>query len=415
MPVAKLTKRLAEATTVPAAGESWVWDTEVRGLGLKLTPGGRRVFFVKYRVPGVRATKKLQLGPFGPLTVDQARLEAKRVLGDVATGVDPARERARGKAAPLLAEALDQYLADHKGRWKPRTSAEYTRQANDIIKPALGTLRVQDVTRESIAAVVRRLQPTPILANRVLALLSAFFTWTIKSGIRPDELNPCRYHPRHVERGRKRFLTGEELMRLGEALRQAELGEWTDEADEKLPTAAWQSLAAIRLLLFTGCRRNEILDLRWSEVDFARGLLLLRDTKTEESVRPLSAPARAILEGLTRGNPADRVLAGTRGRRHDLIPAWYAVRRVAKIPDVRLHDLRHTVASRSQHAGHSLLITGSLLGHRDLATTKKYAHLIPEPLQAAADHVFQEIDSLVSKRSTPVQPITRPAKKKHRA
>ena len=236
----------------------------------------------------------------------------------------------------------------------------------------------------------------------MLALLSAFCTWAVRAGVRPDGVNPCRHFPRHKEQGRTRFLTGEELGQLGVAIKAAETGTWTDEAGKALPRAPWQSVAAVRLLALTGCRRSEILELRWSEVDLDRGQLLLADSKTGESVRPLSKAAIEVFKAVPKGEPTDRVLPGTRGRRHEVKPAWTAIRLLAKLPDVRLHDLRHTVASRSQHAGDSLLMTGALLGHRNLATTQKYAHLIADPVRLAADRVGGEIGALLDGRKTPV-------------
>ncbi|MCC7133505.1 MAG: integrase arm-type DNA-binding domain-containing protein [Gemmatimonadales bacterium] len=407
MATARLTKRVVDAATAQRTGDRWLWDAEVRGLGLKVTPTGRRVFALKYRVPGQRATRKLTLGTYPAITLDQARSMAKQALGRIATGQDPARERAQGRTAPTMAEALRDYLRDHHGRWKTRTAAEYAKQVEEYLIPALGSIRVQDLSRADVGAFVRRFGNTPVLANRLLALLSAFCTAAVQAGLRPDGVNPCRHFPRFKERSRTRFLTGEELTRLGAALTAAEAGRWNNVNGEPLPPAPWQSIAAVRLLALTGCRRGEILDLRWAEVDLERGHLRLRDTKSGESVRPLSGAARAILEGLPQSRPDNRVLPGTKGRRHEIKPAWMAVRRLAGLDDVRLHDLRHTVASRSQHSGHSLLVTGSLLGHRNLQTTQKYAHLVADPVQEAADRVAGEIEALMSGRQTQTVPLVR--------
>jgi len=399
--VLKLTKRAVDATPIPHSGESWHWDTELKGLGLKVTPAGRRAFVLKYRIPGDRATKKLTIGAYGAITVEQARLEARRLLSEVAKGDDPARARSSRREAPTVATALVQYLAEQGVRWKPRTRQEYRRQTETFVVPAIGRRLVQEVERGDIGSLLRRLQDRPVLANRVLAFLSGFFTWTIRSGLRPDEKNPCRFIPKHPESSRTRFLSGEELARLGAALREAEKGSWTGEDGKPLPSAPWQSIAAIRLLLFTGARKTEILDLTWKNVDVERGQLHLPDTKTGESIRPLSGPALEILQSLPAGAPNDRVVPGSGGRRHDPKPTWQAVRHLAGLPDVRIHDLRHTVASRSQHAGDSLLVTASLLGHRDLDTTRKYAHLIPDPLRVAADRVAGDMAALLDGRTTP--------------
>jgi integrase len=409
MATVRLTKRLVDSVEAPETGETWLWDTQVRGLGLKVTPGGRRVFAIWYRMPTGRTTTKLTLGVYGALTLDQARTEATKALGLVATGHNPARERKTRRQAPTVADALDDFLRDGEGKWKPRTAQGYRQQVAQHIQPVLGTRKVRDVSRDDVALLLRRLHRTPYLANRVLALVSSFMTWAIRAGLRPDGLNPAKHQPRNKEQGRTRFLTGDELRRLGDAITAAEAGTWTDAEGKQLPPAPWQSIAAIRLLALTGCRRGEILDLRWNEVDLERGQLLLRDTKAGESSRPLNTAALAVLAALPTKpadrNPTDRVLAGRSGRRHELKLAWEEIRRVAELEGVRLHDLRHTVASRSQHSGHSLLVTGALLGHRNLATTKKYAHLIDDPLREAADRVGAEIGALLDGTTTAVTPI----------
>ena len=401
MAIAKLTKRLVDDMPVPGAAESWTWDSEIKGFGLKITPTGRKVFFLKYRPRGSRTTAKLQLGPYGPLTVEQARDQARRALGAVIGGSDPARDRSSRRQAPTVAEALDDYLADFSGRWKPRTAHGY----HSNIKPWIGSRKVADLSREDVGGLLRSLRETPVLANRVQALISAFMTHAIRSGLRADGQNPAKHLPRHKEIGRTRFLSGEEIGRLGNALQAAERGTWTDKDGKALPPAPWQSIAAIRLLALTGCRRNEILDLRWAEVDLSRGVLLLQDTKSGRSVRPLNGTARKIIESLKRGSPDERVLPGTKGRRHEVKYAWEKVRRVAELKAVRLHDLRHTLASRSQHEGHSLLTTGSLLGHKNLATTQKYAHLVDDPIKQAADRLGADIGALLEGSSTAVVPI----------
>ena len=169
MATAKLTKRLIDSLQAPEAGEIWVWDAETKGFGLKVTPGGRKVFYLKFRTPTDRTTKKLTIGAFGAVTVEQARDQAIKALGAIVAGSDPARDRANRRKAPLMAEALADYLNDHRGKWKPRTLAEYTRQVDDILTPALGTTKVADLSREDVATVIRRLSKTPTLANRVLA------------------------------------------------------------------------------------------------------------------------------------------------------------------------------------------------------------------------------------------------------
>lgn len=408
MAVMKLTKRAIDLTPTPKAAESWYWDTDLKGFGLKVTSSGRRVFYLKYRMPGDRSSRKLSIGTFGGLTVEQARAEARRFQAEVAKGEDPGRTRAGRREAATVAVALSQYLTEQGVRWKPRTREEYQRQAKAFVVPVIGQKLVHEVERGEVGSVLRKLRDRPVLANRVLAFLSGFFWWAIRSGLRPDERNPCRFIPKHPETGRTRFLSGEELARLGAALREAERGSWTDEEGQPLPPAPWQSIAAIRLLLFTGARKTEVLDLTWQNVDVERGHIHLPDTKTGESVRPLSGPALEVFRTLPPGDAGDRVLPGAGGRRHDIKRTWNAIRREAQLEAIRIHDLRHTVASRSQHAGDSLLVTAALLGHRDLETTRKYAHLIADPIRAAADRVAGDMAALLDGTTTPVLPLRRP-------
>ncbi len=405
MATAKLTKRTADALASPASGEEWLWDSDL-GFGLKALPSGRKVFYLKYRVAGDRPTHKVNIGAYGVFTVDQARHEAQRLLGSVALGSDPARTKTEQKAALTVEQAFRAYLDENAIRWKPRTKVEYGPQVDQFIVPMLGRMKVASVSRADVARLLHRLGDRPILANRVRALMSAFFSSAVRTGLRQDDRNPCVHLPRHQEQGRVRFLANDELIRLGAAMRQVEKGSWKDETGMSRPPAPWQSLAAIRLLLFSGCRKTEILNLRWSEVDLGRQQLRLQGTKTGESFRPLSSAAMEVLQTLPSGDGHDRVIPGMRlGSPHDPRPTWRNICGIANLKGLRLHDLRHTVASRSQHAGHSLLVTGSLLGHRDLATTKKYVHLIQPPMQAALNEVTDEMAALMEGTVTPVRQL----------
>ena len=195
--------------------------------------------------------------------------------------------------------------------------------------------------------------------------------------------NPCRYTVIYKEPPRERFLTEEEFRRLGRVLREAE-------ADGVIPA---QAVAAIRLLMLTGCRRNEILALRWKEVDLAAGELRLADTKTGARTIALSPEAVRVLAGLprVRGNPwvVPGTAAGT--RLCDISPSWQLVRARAGLEDVRLHDLRHSFASRALALGESLPTIGKLLGHARIETTARYAHLARDSVDASAARVAASI------------------------
>jgi integrase len=226
------------------------------------------------------------------------------------------------------------------------------------------------------------LSDKPYQANRVLAFLSAFFNWAEKHGLRPDGSNPCRHVEKYREGQRERFLSQAELGRLGDALREA----------EKDKCSPWV-IAAIRLLTFTGARRNEILTLRWEHVSEERECLMLPDSKTGRKAIHLNAPALALLQSVPRleGNPY--VICGEKAGRHlvNLEKPWRRIRAAAKLDDVRLHDLRHSFASVAASGGQSLVVIGKMLGHSKATTTARYAHLADDPVKAASNAVGRQI------------------------
>jgi integrase len=250
--------------------------------------------------------------------------------------------------------------------------------------PRLGKLPVNAITRQDINKLHTALRDTPTQANRVLALLSKMFSLSEKWGLRPDGTNPCRHVERYRETSRERFLSGEELARLGETLARVER-ERTEL--ESVPTA-------VRLLIFTGARLGEILTLKWEHVDTENGLLRLPDSKTGKKLIHLGGPALEVLANASRkeGNPF--VCAGIRPGAHLIgIPkAWARILKQADLQGVRLHDLRHSFASVAAGENLGLPIIGHLLGHTQPQTTARYAHLSTDPLRAAADVISRKID-----------------------
>jgi integrase len=211
-------------------------------------------------------------------------------------------------------------------------------------------------------------------------------------GVLPDGSNPCRHVERFAEEHRERFLSEQELARLGAALKHAErLGR---ESDGESPFA----VAAVRLLVLTGCRMSEILTLRWQDVDLDAGLLRLPDSKTGKKTVRLNAPARELLAALPRieGNPF--VVVGGRDGEYlkDLERPWRRIRERAALANVRLHDLRHSFASVAAAGGHSLPIIGALLGHTQSATTQRYAHLGADPLRQASEAIGKRLETAMS-------------------
>ncbi len=379
----RITKRIVDSLTPSDGTETILWDIDLAGFGCRVRPGGAKTYFVSYRAGRGRAApmRKLTIGRHGnPWTPEMAREEARRILADVAHGADPAAERDAAKKAETLADLAARFMAEHvSAKRKSRTGAEYARLLDKLILPALGPVKLADVTRAAVSRLHYALRGTPYQANRVLALLSKMMNLAEAWGLRPNGSNPCAHVERYAEHHRERLLSAEELARLGDAIR----------AYRGSPFVP----AAIRLLLFTGARLNEILGLQWDWIDYQRGEARLPDSKTGRKTLHLPAPALAVLSDLPRleGNPF--VIAGqVKGARLvNLETPWRAIRAAAGLPDARLHDLRHAFASIGAAAGDSLLVLGKVLGHTQAATTQRYAHLASDPVKATAGRIAGKI------------------------
>ena len=404
----RITKRAVDAAK-PRKADTYLWDRELPGFGLKVTPAGRKVYLVQYRLGGRKGhTRRVTIGQHGQITPTFARDEAKRLLGTIATGRDPANERDKAKAERSLAVVLDQFMAEHvRPKLKATTAESYQRVARLYVLPLLGRHSIGDVNRSEIARLHHEMRAKPYQANSTLAMLSKFFGWAEKHGLRPDGSNPCRHVEKYREGRRERFLSQAELGRLGDALREAE---------QERSCSPWV-IAAIRLLTLTGARRNEILTLRWEYVSEEHKSLLLPDSKTGRKTIPLNPPALDVLHAIPRleGNPY--VICGERPERHlvNLEKPWRRIRAAAKLDDVRLHDLRHSFASVGASGGQSLVIIGKMLGHSQPATTARYAHLADDPVRAASEAVGRYIASAMDgNMSAEVVDFTRPRGARHK-
>jgi len=372
----RITKRAVDALAAPATGEAVLWDDALAGFGVRVRPGNVKAYVVLYRAGAGRSAplRKVTIGKHGsPWTPDTARTEAKRLLGLVAGGADPAGVKSERRMAESMADLAARFLAEHvDAKRKDRTAAEYRRLLDKIILPALGKKKIGDVTRADIARLHHANRDAPYQANRMLAVLSKMFNLAEAWGIRPDGSNPCRHIERNPERGRERMLSAAELARLGDALAAYDCSPYVP--------------AAVKLLLFTGARLSEILGLHWDHVDIERGEARLPDSKTGAKTLYLPPPALAVLAGLPRVQGNLHVIVGQKDGAGlvNLEKPWRAIRKAADLPDVRLHDLRHAFASVGAAGGDSLLVIGKLLGHAQAATTARYAHLAADPVKAAA-------------------------------
>jgi integrase len=284
----------------------------------------------------------------------------------------------------LFDKFLVEYASKHK---KPSTVVGDKRMIDRHLRPRFGKKLVRSVERSELRSLHASLRDTPYEANRVLALASTIFSFAAND----LEWIPRHEHPavgikRFQEKKRKRYLSQQELARLGTSLARGESG-LLERHISKYATAM------IRLLLLTGARHHEILCLRWAEVNFERGCLELNDSKTGEKDIHLPPPALEILSGLPREESNPFVIVGRKPGAHlvNIKDPWSLIRKDAGLDDVRLHDLRHSFASVGARSGLSLPVIGALLGHRETATTARYAHLSDDPLKTAVDSIGEEI------------------------
>jgi len=409
----KLTKRTIDAM-VPAASRVVLWDMELRGFGLRVEPSGAKTFILRYRPKGSGASGTKQfvtIGRYGVLTPEEARTRAKEILGEVANGRDPAKARNEMKAAATIAELFEEFSRLHvKPKLKPSTLRSYRSLFTVYVDPQWGKRQIHALSTSDIGRWHAGMTDRPVPANRVLSMMGAMYTWGAKNGLLPRGINPCIDIDRYKEQGRERYLSARELERLGAAIREAEtVGiPWNvdDSSDhskhvpkDRTPVPIGRDVAAaLRLLLLTGARLKEILHLQWEWIDLQSASLVLPVSKTGRRVIYLNGPALVILESLPRtgkfvfmGKPKIHESGATGQRteapRSDLKRPWEGIRRMAGLEDVRLHDLRHTHASVGVGSGVSLQIVSKLLGHNQLSTTQRYAHLASDPIRSASEEL----------------------------
>ena len=374
------------------------WDDEVSGLGLRVTAKGVKAFILNYRIHG--RERRMTLGRArvgidgGDLTVAEARDRARKARIQIRDGDDPLEVRARRMQLPTMDWALTEFLEKrlpHRvaiGRMAPSTAREYRRQIEKYVRPALGRKRVADVTKADVEKMLSSLPP--VMANRVCALVSAFFTWCEgheledKERLRPQHTNPARGIDKAVEEARDRTLSGDELSRLGQAL-------------STVPGNSG-AILAIRLAALTGLRIGEWQNAQWDDVDLQHGLLTLPKSKTGRRVHSLPGPAVALLA------EAPRVGACVvPGRNPDCPLDYRAIQRhfarvceVAEIQGVRLHDLRRTVMTEAAASGASSHLLRDMLGHKTTAMADRYIRRAGEPLTELRERMGVEMAAKMS-------------------
>lgn len=402
----KLSKKVVDLAR-PGARPSFVWCSELKGFGVRVFPSGTKKFVVDYRnESGER--KRMSIGAYGPLTVDDARKLALGVLGDAVRGDDPLTERQTKRKGMKVGDLCDRYIIAldagqimGKGR-QPKKPVTVYQDKNAIerhIRPLLGKKLLADLKPSDIrgyindvtagkTATVEKTGPNglavvkggPGAAERTSGLLGSMLTQAVEWGL--IEINPARGVKRPQGKPRTRRVSPEEFSKIGAAIRQSE-----DQG------GLWQGIAAMRLLILTGCRKGEILGLRWSEVDIEGHCLRLEDSKEGSSVRPLSKDAIAVLEGLERDS--EYVLPATRGNGHYVgYPASHGrIMALAEIDGVTAHTFRHTFASVADGLGYSEATVATILGQKSKSVTRRYIHALDDHLISAADRTAAEISS----------------------
>ena len=436
----RITKRAVDALTCPPGRDRvFLWDCDLSGFGVAAMPcrkapdgkkiEGTKTYVVQFRQQG--RSRRMKLGEHGRLTPDEARSMAKDVLGAVERGKDPIEERRARQKVRTFKEVAEDFMRLHvAAKKKPRTHDEYDRLLRLHIYPGLGGRPITSITKVDVARLHSGLSDRPSAANRCLALFDTVWNWAAGKG----ELSgpsPTKGLERNAERSRERYLTPDELRRLGRVLREAETTGLPWAVDETGPNAKHlpktnrarvldpHAVAAIRLLMLTGARLREILEARWDYIDWDRGMMFLPDSKTGRKTLYVSDVAMNILESIPRvaGNP--HIIPGDKkgAPRADLKRPWSAIVRAAGLlkagekpdpkakageqrkrkrvseaqPSIRIHDLRHTFAATGAGSSLGLPVIGKLLGHSQARTTQRYAHLDADPMHKAANLIGSQI------------------------
>ena len=377
----RIGKRAVEALRV-AEGDATFWDRDLPGFGVRVYATGRKVYVVQTRGP--EGPRRVTLGRHGEMSPEEARKRARPAIDRLKRGEDPFPP-----PELTVADLAGRYLRTHVAvHCRPSSARLYELVLRRHILPALGEKPLGAVGRGDVAALHRRLRDLPHMANRAARVLSGMYRQAESWGLAPPGSDPCRSVRYYRERPRERFLAPDEYRRLGRALREA------DASDR-----SWRpAVAAIRMLLLTGCRKGEIVTLRWDDVDRTAGELRLRHAKSGPRMVPLTAPVIRVLDGIprTQGNPW--VIRGRKPGSHltDLAYHWRRLAARAGLEGVRIHDLRHSYASRALALGEGLSAIGQLLGHAGVGTTARYAHLMRDAERAAAERVGDSIAAHIS-------------------
>lgn len=374
MPKAKLDAALClTARCEPGKKRTDYWDTSISGFVLECRASGSKAFVLRYTNEYGKQAQRT-IGMYGDITYDQARRVAQRWRSEVVLGGDPAAKKAERKAIPTYAEVARQHIEHNETYQKTPHNTESVIRCH--LLPRWGKLRLNEITSQAIASWLADLRRTfaPATVEKVRVTMNRSFELAGKWGIPGAQLNPVKAVPRpRFNNKKERFLTAQEAERLVKACKAS---------------ASTQLAPIIQLLLLTGARKAEILTARWSNVDLDQRALYLPDTKTgKPRYVPLSADAVEVIKGLRRWEKCDWLVPNpvTRKPFTDLKRPWDSARNKAGLPDVRIHDLRHSAASFMVNSGVDLYAVGKILGHSSPDTTQRYSHLSQDTLLSAVE------------------------------
>lgn len=382
----RLTDAIVKRIPAPEKGYSIAHDSEARGFAVRVTAKGVRSFILNYYTRGGR-DRCYTIGQFPDWSTTAARAKARELRREIDAGGDPLAEIEAERSAPTVTELIDRFEAEHLPRKRPQTARDYQRMLDNHIRPHFGThAKVADVVYADVDGLHRKITRSgaKYAANRCVAIVSKMFSLAVRWGM--CETNPAKGIERNTEHHRQRYLSGDELSRLVAAL--------ANHPDR-------QAAEAVRMLLFTGARRGEVLSMRWADVDLGEGVWSKPPSSTKQNKHhqvPLNAPARALLARIREEQAAQHPnhplgafvfpsTASATGHLVEIKKSWAALTRAAGISDLRLHDLRHSYASALVSSGATLPLVGAMLGHASPATTARYAHMYSDPLRAAAEKI----------------------------
>ncbi|NBT86316.1 MAG: site-specific integrase [Alphaproteobacteria bacterium] len=381
----KLTKAIIDYSS-PKEKNYIVWDTEIKGFGCQiLKSGSKKTYVFYYWSPLTKKKGYVKIGCHGNITVDFARNAAKKLAAAVASGIDPKKEKEEKltleKQSILFRDFFEDFKTKHilvAYKDQGRNNMGY---AKSHILPYFGQRKLDEISSKDIRSFLDSLAHISTTANRCFALLSMAFKKAEDWEYLPPRSNPCTGVNKYKENKKQRFLSDAELKRLENSLIE----------QQKLQPASYCTVNAIFMILYTGCRVSEILNLKWENVHLSDSYIHLPDTKTGEGARPLNQKAIDLLSSMTpkEGNPY--VFYGKVPGQPivEIKRAWGTILKRADIKDFRIHDLRHSFASFALKKGVPLVHVSKLLGHRNIATTMRYAHLELEQLKESTNIVNQ--------------------------